>query len=209
MRFLLVDDHAIVRRGLREILVEQYPGAQFDEAVTGEDAIELAGTHRYALVLLDISMPRRGGLDALKELRERHPALPVIMMSQHAEDQYAVRALRSGARAYLTKSAAPEELVTAARKVLAGGRYIPESLADRLVGALDADPDVLPHEHLSDRELLVLRMLAQGKAVKDIASELALSEKTVSTYRTRVLDKVKLSNNADLIRYALRVGLIE
>jgi DNA-binding NarL/FixJ family response regulator len=209
VRILLVDDHGLVRRGVREILAEEYPKADFDEAATGEDALELASKHTYELIVLDISMPRRGGLDALKELQAGGSSAPVIVLSQHAEDQYAVRSIRAGARAYLTKTSAPEELVRAARKVLAGGKYLTESLAERLADALDVDRQGAPHESLSDRELQVLRMIGSGKAVRDIAQELALSEKTVSTYRSRVLEKMKLSTNAELMRYALDAGLVD
>jgi DNA-binding NarL/FixJ family response regulator len=209
MRVLLADDHALVRRGLRELLTDAFPEAQCAEAATGEDAVEQAGRESFDLVILDISMPRRGGIDALRDLQARRPLLPVIVLSQHAEEQYAIRTLRAGAKAYLTKSSAPEELISAARKVLSGGRYVSQSLAEHLAGSLDIAPDRPLHDALSDRELQVLRMLAAGKAVKEIAVELSLSEKTVSTYRTRILEKMRMSGNAELMRYALRVGLVE
>jgi two-component system invasion response regulator UvrY len=209
MKFLLADDHGVVRRGVRELLAEEFADAQFDEAVTGEDAIELVERHRFDLVVLDVSMPRRGGIDALKDLQKRAPQLPVIMLSHHAEDQYAIRALRAGARAYLTKDCAPDELIRAARKVLAGGKYVTASLAEALADSLDVEHDKPQHESLSDRELQVLRMLASGKAVKQIGAELCLSEKTVSTYRARLLEKMQMTSNAELMRYALRAGLVE
>jgi DNA-binding NarL/FixJ family response regulator len=209
MRILLADDHAIVRRGLRELLCEEFPTAYCEEAATGEDAVQLFSRHSFDLVVLDISMPRRGGLDALKELQAHRPHVPVIVLSQHGEEQYAIRALRAGARAYLTKGNAPEELVRAARKVLGGGSYVTESLAEQLAGSLAIDRQKPPHESLSDRELQVLRMLASGKSVKEIAGELSLSEKTVSTYRSRVLEKMQMTSNAQLMRYALRAGLVE
>lgn len=209
MRVLLADDHALVRRGLRELLMDAFPDVHCAEAATGEDAVEHVGRESFDLVILDISMPRRGGIDALKDLQARRPQLPVIVLSQHAEEQYAIRTLRAGAKAYLTKSSAPDELIRAARKVLSGGCYVSQSLAEHLAGSLDLDPERPLHDALSDRELQVLRMLAAGKAVKDIAVELSLSEKTVSTYRTRILEKMRMSSNAELMRYALRVGLVE
>lgn len=209
MRILLADDHAIVRRGLRELLSEEFPNAHCEEASTGEDAVELFSRHSFDLVVLDISMPRRGGLDALKDLQARRPHVPVIVLSQHAEEQYAIRVLRAGARAYLTKGNAPDELVRAARKVLGGGSYVTESVAEHLAGSLAGNTNTLRHEALSDRELQVLRMLGAGKSVKEIAAELSLSEKTVSTYRSRILEKMQMTSTAQLMRYALQAGLVE
>ncbi|MDQ3031866.1 MAG: response regulator transcription factor [Myxococcota bacterium] len=209
MRVLLIDDHAIVRRGTRELLVEELPDAEFEEAGTGEDALSLVGHARFDLAILDISMPRRGGIDTLKELQVRAPSLPVLVLSQHAEEQYAIRALRSGARGYLTKNSAPEELARAARTILGGGKYVSEQLAQQLAGSLTIDPSKPPHESLSDRELEVLRMIGAGKSVKDIAAELSLSAKTVSTYRTRILEKMRMGSSAELMRYVLRTGLTE
>ena len=209
MRILVVDDHAVVRRGVCELLREAFPDAAFDEGATGEDALQKIGRWSYRLVVLDISMPRRGGLEALGELRRLAPDTPVIVLSQHAEHQYAVRSLRAGARAYLTKSAAPEELVRAATKVLSGGRYVTEAVAERLLETWDTAYDKEPHESLSTRELQVLRLLAKGKTVKAIGAELDLSVKTVSTYRTRLLAKLTLSSTAELVRYALESGLVD
>ena len=209
MKVLLVDDHAVVRRGLRNLFADEIAGAECHEAATGEEAVAIVEKQAFDVVVLDISMPRRGGLDALKDLQARQPKLPVIVLSQHAEEQYAVRALRAGARAYLSKNGAPEELVRAVQKVLSGGRYVTESLADRLAGALDLGHEGALHDSLSDRELQVLRMLASGKSTKEIAIELSLSEKTVSTYRSRLLEKLNLTGNAELMRYALREGLVD
>jgi two-component system invasion response regulator UvrY len=209
MKVLIVDDHAIVRRGTRELLSEEFPDATFAEAASGEEAVTLAEETAYDLVILDISMPGRGGMDALRELRQRGVKSPVLVLSQHAEEQYAIRTLRAGAQGYLTKESAPEELVHAARRILAGGKYITPSLAERLAESIGADRAGVPHDALSDRELQVLRLIGAGKAVKDIAAELGLSEKTVSTYRTRVLEKMQMQSNAELIRYAMRVGLVE
>lgn len=209
MKVLIVDDHAVVRRGTRELLSEEFPDAVFAEAANGEDAVALARATAYDLVVLDISMPGRGGMEALKELREHAARTPVLVLSQHAEDQYAIRTLRAGAQGYLTKQTAPEELVHAARRILAGGKYITPSLAERLAEALRSEATQAQHDALSDRELQVLRLIGAGKSVKDIAGELGLSEKTVSTYRTRVLEKMQMQSNAELIRYAMRVGLVE
>lgn len=209
MNVLLVDDHAIVRRGLQELLSAELPGATFYEAGTGEDAVALAEEHRFDLVVLDVSMPRRGGLDALRDLRARWPRLPVIVLSAHGEEQYALRALQDGARAYLTKDVAAEELARAVHKVLDGGRYLTQAVAERLAESVGVDRTRPPHEALSNREMQILRLLAAGRSVKDIAAQLALSEKTISTYRTRVLEKMSLKSNAELMRYALRAGLVE
>lgn len=209
MRILLVDDHAVVRRGTRELLAEKFPQAQFEESSTGEEAVAQAERMSFDLVILDISMPRRGGMDALKEIVQRRPALPVLVLSQHAEVQYAIRALRAGAAGYITKQSAPEELVRAAGKALQGGKYVSSSLAEHFADRLSSGDGEPLHQALSDRELQVLRMLAQGKSVKDIAEELSLSEKTVSTYRTRLLEKLSLRTTAELMRYALRAGLVD
>lgn len=209
MKFLIVDDHAIVRRGIHELLAEEFPEAHFDERATGEEAIEASGSGAYDVVVLDISLPGRGGLDALKAIRADKPQLPVIVLSQHTEEEYAIRAFRAGARAYLTKRSAPEDLVRAVKTVVDGGTYVTASVAAHLVTSLEVERGKPPHEALSDRELQVLRMIAGGRAVKEIASELSLSEKTVSTYRARVLEKLEMKSNAELMRYALRVGLVD
>jgi DNA-binding NarL/FixJ family response regulator len=209
LRVLLADDHAVVRRGIRELLAEAFTDAAFAEVSTAEDALAQVTAHPFDLVVLDISMPRRGGLDALKEIRVEAPNVPVLVLSQHAEEQYAIRALKAGARGYLTKRCATEELVRAARKIVAGGKYVSEELTERLVDVLAGGPGARPHERLSDREMQVLHMLAKGKLVKEIAAELSLSEKTVSTYRTRVLEKTNMRSNAELMRYALASGLLD
>jgi DNA-binding NarL/FixJ family response regulator len=209
MKVLLVDDHQVVRRGIQDLLHEAFPDAEFDEAATGEEAVAQVRQGAHDLVVLDISMPRRGGMDALKELQAIRPKLPVLVLSQHAEEQYAIRTLRSGASGYLTKDCAAEELVKAVRKTLSGGKYVSAVLAEQLAHGLSPDWAARPHELLSDRELQVLRMIAVGKAVKEIAAELSLSEKTISTYRTRILGKTRMKSNAELMRYALQVGLVE
>jgi DNA-binding NarL/FixJ family response regulator len=209
MKALLVDDHAIVRRGIRELLSEAFPDAVFDEAATGEDAVGMVRGSEYDVVILDIGMPRRGGMDALKELQATRPTMPVLMLSHHTEEQYAVRALRAGAAGYVSKECAADELVKATRKALAGGKYVSEALAEKLALGLTTESNRRLDELLSDRELQVLRMLALGRAVKEIAAELSLSEKTVSTYRARILEKMNMKSNAELMRYALRVGLVD
>jgi two-component system invasion response regulator UvrY len=209
MKILLVDDHAIVRRGMRELLGEEFEAAEFEEAATGEEAIEIVKRSSFDLVVLDLSMPGRGGLDALKDIRSTSPRLPVLVLSQHAEEQYAIRAFRAGSAGYVTKDSAPDELVKAARKALAGGKYVSSSLAEHLATRLASDPDQRVEDTLSDRELQVLRLLANGKTVKEIGAELALSEKTISTYRARILDKLNAKTNAELMRFALRAGLTQ
>ncbi|HKE13290.1 MAG TPA: response regulator transcription factor [Kofleriaceae bacterium] len=209
LRILLVDDHAVLRRGVRQLLAEDLPGAVFGEAASGPAALELVRDQRWSLVVLDLSIPGRDGLDVLKESRALAPDLPVLVLSMHGEEQYAIRALRAGAAGYVTKESAPEELTRAVRKALGGGRYVSPTMAERLAAAVVDAGSRPPHESLSDRELQVLLLLARGKSVKEIGVALALSEKTISTYRTRVLDKMNMGSNAELMRYALRVGLVE
>lgn len=208
MRILVADDHAVVRRGLRQILAEFHESIEVDEAGDGEEAISKAHDNQYGMVLLDISMPGRSGLDVLKELKARWPHLPVLMLSIHPEEEYAVRAIRAGASGYLMKESAPDELLLAIRKVLCGGKYVSASLAERL--AFRPSPEgSSPHQALSNREFQVFRLVTSGKAMKEIAGELSLSVKTVSTYRTRILEKMNMKTNTDLIRYALRTRLLE
>ena len=209
MKFLIVDDHVVVRSGLRQMLADGFPGAGFGEAGSAAEALQCVLKGKWDLVLLDVSLPGRSGLDALADLRQVSPRLPVIMLSMHPESEFAVRALKAGAAGYLTKQSAAEELLDAVRKALAGGRYITASLAERLAENVAGANPVLPHEGLSDREFQTLRLLAAGKAVKEIAAELSLSAKTVSTYRTRVLEKLGLKSTVDLARYALQHGLVE
>ncbi|HTA20151.1 MAG TPA: response regulator transcription factor [Polyangia bacterium] len=208
---LLVDDHAVVRRGLRELLGEEFPSAEFGEAASGAEALAQIAKRPWGLVILDVSLPGRDGLEILKEALALRPGVPIMMLSVHAEDQYAIRALRAGAAGYVTKETAAEDLTAAVRKILQGGKYVSPRLAEQMVAALatrDGTTQLL-HEGLSDRELQVLRMLAVGKSVKEIGLELALSEKTISTYRTRIIGKMKMRSNAELMRYALRAGLVD
>jgi two-component system invasion response regulator UvrY len=209
MNILLVDDHMIVRRGLRELLAEEFPDASIVEAANAEEALRHIHASAFQLVILDIAMPGRGGMDALPQIHAAHPEMPVLVLSAHAEEQYAIRALRAGAVGYLTKDSASDELILATRKALAGGTYITTSLAEHLARDMRKAQGRPAHEMLSDREFQVLKMLAAGKPVKQIAAELSLSDKTISTYRARLLDKLDMSSNAELVRYALEAGLVD
>lgn len=208
-RILLVDDHAVVRRGVRDILTESLGKVSFGEAGKPSEAIDLLQGEDWDVVVLDISLPGRGGLDALRDIKRLKPQVPVLVLSMHAEDHYALRALRAGASGYVNKDSAAEELAGAVRKVLSGGTHVSVRLAETLAKSLRSDTSRPAHERLSDRELEVLRGLAAGKTVKELGIELSLSEKTVSTYRTRLLEKMQMRTNAELIQYALREGLVE
>jgi DNA-binding NarL/FixJ family response regulator len=209
MKILLVDDHAIVRRGLRELLAEEFPSAEFGEGANGAQAMQLVMAKRWDVMILDVSMEGRSGLDVLKDIRKATPMLPVLMMSMHPEDQFAVRALKGGASGYLTKETATEELVKAIRKVLSGRKYVSAALAEKLAWGLDEcrSQSTSPHEALSNREFEVMRLIAAGKRIKEIGTQLSLSVKTISTYRSRVLEKMRLANNAQLTQYAIEHGL--
>ena len=209
IRILIVDDHAIIRRGLKQILADAFSEAEFGEASNGAEALKQIETQPWDIVLLDITMPGKGGLDVLKQMVNSQPNVAVLVLSMHPEDQYAMRALKTGAAGYLTKNIASEEVVGAVKKVLAGGKYVSPSLAEELAANLNASVLKTPLQTLSDREFQVMRLIAMGKAVKEIGFELALSVKTVSTYRTRILLKMKLKTNADIIRYALHEKLVE
>ena len=209
MRFLIADDHAVVRRGLREILEEEIPGAEFGEAADTREALEQIRKHDWDVVVLDITMPGGSGLDVLRDSKGIRPNLAVLVLSMHPEDQYAVRALKAGAAGYLTKESAPEELVTAISTILAGRKYVSASLAQGLALRLANGNDGPLHETLSAREHEVMLMLAAGTMVSHIAEELSLSVKTVSTYRTRILDKMGMKTNADLTRYAMENDLLD
>lgn len=209
MRVLIADDHALVRRGLKETIKESFPRATFGEAKTAQETLESVRRQDWEMVILDISMPGRSGLDILDDLKRLRPKMPVLFLSMYPEAQYARRALKSGAAGYLTKESIPEELKNAVRRVLAGGRYVSAALAERLAYDLGSRADTPVHELLSDREFQVLRMIASGKSVKEIADEISLSIKTVSTYRTRILEKTGMKTTADLIRYALQTQLVD
>jgi two-component system, NarL family, invasion response regulator UvrY len=207
MRILIVDDHAVVRQGLKQILNDSFRSAVFGEAGNAHAALDKVWKEEWDVVVLDISMPGRSGLEVLKDIKKAKPKLPVLVLSMHPEDQFAVRVVRSGAAGYMTKESAPDELVGAIKKVLNGGRYISPALAEKMVLYLDIDAQKQPHEFLSDREFQVLRMIGEGKTVRDIATELSLSAKTVSTYRTRILEKMSMKTNAELIHYAVHHSL--
>jgi DNA-binding NarL/FixJ family response regulator len=208
IRILIVDDHAIVRRGLRELLSDEFRGASFGEASTAQQALEQVWKKEWDVALLDITLPGRSGLDLLKEVKAARPKLPVLILSVHPEDQFAVRVLKAGAGGYLTKESAPEELVNAVRKILAGGQYVSPTLAEKLALGLRKDSTRAPHETLSDREYEIMCCIASGKTVTEIAGDLSLSAKTISTYRARLLEKLRVKNNAEIIRYAIRNGLV-
>ncbi len=209
IRVFIADDHAIVREGLKQILAEQGDIIVAGEAENGLDAVKLFRKSRCHVMLLDISMPDRNGIEVLKQVRKEHPELAVLMLSMHREDQYAIRSLRAGAAGYLTKQSAPRELVTAIRQVAAGQKYVSAALAQELAASVGTDHEAPPHDTLSDREYQTLTLIASGKTVSQIARELSLSVKTISEYRARLLVKMKLKNSAELTHYAIRNRLID
>ena len=209
LRILIVDDHAIVRAGLKQILAEEGDMAVEGEADTSSQALQLARQGAWDVVLLDISMPDRNGIETLQLMKKEHPKLKVLMLSMYRETQYAVRALKSGAAGYLNKQSAPAELVTAIRQVASGKKYISPEVAQELASEVSCERKGLPHETLSNREFQTLCMIASGKTVSVIANTLSLSVKTVSMYRTRLLEKMQLKNNAELTHYAIKHGLVE
>jgi two-component system invasion response regulator UvrY len=209
IRVLVADDHAVVRRGLRQILSRTNDLAVTDEAGTRRELFEKVSQNGHDLVVLDISMPGRSGLCTLKEIKSRQPKLPILILGKDSEDQYAVRALKAGASGWLTKESQPEEFISAIRTVSQGSRYISYSLTEQLALCIGPTSDKPLHEILSDQEYQVLCMLASGKTVKEIAAELCLSTKTISTYRFRILQKMKMTNNAELTSYAIRNRLVE
>ena len=208
IRVLIVDDHAIVRRGLRALLSDEFREAEFGEAADARQAIDQLRKHTWDVALLDITLPGKSGLELLKEVKAEWPGLPVLILSGHMEDQFAVRVLKAGAGGYMTKESAPEELAKAVRKILAGGRYVSPALAEKLAMGVTKDLTRTPHETLSDREYDVMSRIASGKTVTEIGEELSLSVKTISTYRTRVLEKLGVRNSAGIVQYAVRNGLV-
>lgn len=209
MRILIADDHAVVRQGLKQILADEFPTAAFGEARNAQEALTLVWGAAWDVIVLDITMPGRNGLEVLREVKRARPRLPVLILSMHPEDQFAVRVLKSGAAGYMTKESAPAELVGALKKVLAGGRYVSPALAERMAAYFDVDVHQPLHERLSDREFEVLRLIASGKTVTQIGKDLCLSVKTISTYRTRILEKMGMANNAELTHYAIQNHLVE
>lgn len=206
---LVADDHAIVRRGIRQILAETSDIVTGGEAGTAEEVRRLVRDQRWDVVLLDIGLPGGSGMELLGEIRRERPELRVLILTVHSEDQYAVRAIRAGAAGFLTKESAPDKLIEAVRKVAGGGRYISTELAETLASVLAGDLSGAPHERLSDREFEILKLLASGKTVSEVAQDLSLSVKTVSTHRTRLLKKMEMRTNAELTHYALRNHLVE
>ena len=209
IKLLIADDHAIFREGLKHILEECSDVTVAAEASNGPAVLEKIWTDKYDMVLLDISMPGMSGLEVLKQLKIEKPKLPVLVLSMHHEEQYAVRILRAGASGYLTKESAPDELITAIRKISQGRKYITSSLAERLAVEMETASEKPLHEILSDREYQVLRMIAAGRTIKQIAEDLSLSIKTVSTYRTRIMQKMNMKTNAELMHYAINQQLLD
>src|SRR5579872_7331094 len=209
MRILLADDHTVVRRGLKQILAEQLKRAVFGEARNAQEALDLVRNEQWDIVILDITMPGRSGLEVMRWIKKLRPKLPVLVLSVHPENQFAVRVLKLGAAGYMTKESAAEELVGAVKKVLGGSCYVSASLAETLAMNLSSDTVKPAQELLSDREFQVLRLIASGRIVSQIARELALSVKTISTYRARILEKMALRNNAELMHYAMVHQLVE
>jgi DNA-binding NarL/FixJ family response regulator len=209
IKVLVVDDHPIVRQGLKQVISEESDMAVFGEAQNSQEVFELIREQDWDVVVLDITMPGRGGLDVLRDIKHERPKLPVLMLSVHPEDQYAVRTLKAGASGYLTKESAPEELVRAIRKILRGGKYVSSTLAEKLAFHLESETERPLHESLSDREYEVMLMIASGKTTSAMAAEMALSVKTVSTYRARILEKMQMKGNADLTYYVIKNRLLD
>jgi two-component system, NarL family, invasion response regulator UvrY len=208
IRILLADDHAIVRKGLKQLILDEFPSAEVGEVGDVESLVASVMKGKWDVIVSDISMPGRSGVEALYQIKEINPSIPVLIMSMHPEDQYALRVLKAGASGYLNKDSVHEELIPAIQMVRNGRKYITPAIAQKLVGAISSGTDKQLHEFLSDREFDVLKMLASGKSVSDIAHQLSLSATTVSTYRARILEKMRMKTNADLTRYAIEKKLI-
>jgi DNA-binding NarL/FixJ family response regulator len=208
IRVLIADDHAIVRKGLKQLLLEEYPSAKIGEAGDAEGLIAEVINEKWDVIICDMSMPGRSGLDALHQIKQVAPGLPVLIMSMYPEDQYALRVLKAGASGYLGKETIHDELIKAIQTVLLGRKYITSSVAEKLADAFNTDTDQRPHELLSDREFDVFKLLSSGKSVSDIAEQLSLSVTTVSTYRSRIMEKMNMRSNAELTRYAIENKII-
>jgi two-component system invasion response regulator UvrY len=206
---LIADDHAVVRRGLLDLLRQEYPAIEAGEAKDSREAAGLLLKRKWDLAIIDINMPGRTGLELLVEIRRLHPGTPVLVLSAYAEEEYALRAFKAGASGYLNKQTAFDELIVAVRRILVGGKYVTAALAERMAAALGGEIQASPHETLSPRELQVLRLIALGRSLKEISTELAVSEKTVATYRARISEKMGLGSKVELTRYALRHGLAD
>lgn len=208
MKILVVDDHAVVRHGVKQILTEHIHSSIIGEARNAEEMMDQVRERHWTIVILDVGMPGKGGLDALKELKQLRPKLPVLVLSAYPEDQLALRMLKAGASGYLTKDSAPTELVQALRKIIAGGKYVSAAVAELLALNLESDSEKPLHEQLSDREYQVMCLIAVGKSLKEIADDLCVSISTINTYRARILEKMQLKNNTELTHYALKNGLV-
>lgn len=208
IKILIADDHSIVRTGLKQILLEGFPNAEIDEVPDAETLIQQVIKNDYDVIISDLSMPGRTGLEALQQIKQIKPKLPVLILSIHPEDQYAIRVLKAGASGYMSKDLAPDELVNAVQKVLMGKKYITDSIAEKLASVIDKDNNKQGHELLSDREFSVLKLLAAGKSVSEIADSMYLSVTTVSTYRSRIMSKMDMKSNAELTMYCLQQQLI-
>jgi two-component system, NarL family, invasion response regulator UvrY len=210
MKIIIADDHALIRKGLKEILQPVKGLVLLDEAENGSELLLKISQNDYDIVVLDISMPGKSGLDVLKDIRRLQPDLPVLILSVYPEEQYAIRVLKAGASGYMTKDSAPDDLVNAIKKIVSGGKYISPSLAEILASEVKSGGTIKQlHENLSDREFQVMKMIAAGKTIKEISEELFLSPKTVSTYRTRIYEKMKFSSKAELTGYAIKNQLID
>jgi two-component system invasion response regulator UvrY len=208
LRILIADDHAIIRKGLKQILFEEYPSAIIEEVNDAEEVIKKTVSHEWDIIICDLSMPGRSGLDVVQQVKQNCPRLPVLILSIHPEEQYAIRVLKAGAAGYLSKDAATEELVQAVQRVLQGRKYVSAAIAEKMAAELDLDQTKPLYERLSDREFDVFKFIAAGKTVSDIAGQLSLSITTVSTYRARILAKLDMKSNAELTRYGLENKLI-
>ena len=209
LKVLVVDDFPLFRRGVRDLVTEGFQGAEIGEAGNSHEMLELLKRKPWDVAVMDISMPGMNGLDALKQVKQEFPDLPVLILSMHPEEQYAIRMFKAGADGYLTKSSAPEELVKAIKKVHGGGKYVSPSLGEALAFTVRPGAEKAPHELLSDREYQVLRLIGSGKTVSEIADTTNLSVTTISTYRARILEKMRMKTNAELTRYAIQQGLVE
>lgn len=208
MNILIADDHTIVRKGIKQILMEEFMEAEIEEVADGNEMLHKIRNKKFDIVISDISMPGRSGLESLKQVKEEFPKLPVLILSMHSEDQYAIRVLKAGASGYLTKDSAPEELVKAVKQILSTGRYISPAVAEKLAENINQNSTEELHESLSDREFEVLKMIGSGKTVSEIAQILSLSVNTISTYRVRILEKTKLHSNSEVMHYVLENKLV-
>lgn len=209
IKILIADDHAIVREGLKQIVAEESDMKVSGEASNALDLLELISSTDFDIIILDINMPGRSGLDLLKDLKHQHPELPVLILSMYSEEQYGIRALRAGASGYLRKASAPDELVTAIKKIVSGGKYISQTLAEKLADSVDSFHNKLPHETLSDREYEVMCKIAAGESAEEISNNLSISVHTFYTYRNRILEKMKMKSNVELTQYVINNKLNE